>query len=80
MIPRSINIGTITGAISAHLALAEPTNKLSSDDTRIMDVSNAQAGIFVELRKSAPCTAKMRPRLDHENMATKCAAANARTR
>ena len=28
---------------------------------------------------SAPCTAKMRPRLDQLNMATKCAAAKAST-
>ena len=70
----------MTGAIKAHFALAEPMNKLSNDDTKIIEVSRAQAGILVEPKKSAPWTAKISPRFDHENIATKCAATNASTR
>ena len=55
--PSSINMGTITGAISAHLKpLAEPINKFSGE-IKIMAVSSAQAGRLVAAKKSAPCTA-----------------------
>ena len=51
--------------MSAHFALADPTNKFNNDETRIIEVSSAHAGILVELKVSAvdgENEAQIRPR------------------
>ena len=80
LIPRSISIGTKTGAKRAHLALAEPINKLITAPNNIIKDNNSESGKLELSRKEAPLIAKISPKLDQLNIATKCAAVNARTR
>ena len=78
--PTSISIGTTTGARRAHFALADPTNRLMNAHKTMINVSSIGSGRFELSRISAPLMAKIRPRFDQLNMATKCAAAKASTR
>ena len=78
--PTSISMGTSTGASSAHLALAEPMNRLSTAPNRMIEAISSVSGMLELSSTAAPWIAKIRPRFDQLNMATKCAAAKASTR
>ena len=75
-----MSIGTNTGASSAHFALAEPTNRLVTPVNSTISMSRTGVGSAICSNPFAPWTATIRPRFDQLNMATKWAAANARTR
>ena len=71
LIPRSISIGTNTGAKRAHFALAEPINKLIVAPNNMIKDNNIESGKFELSRKEAPLIAKISPRFDQLNIATK---------
>ena len=73
-------MGTSTGANNAHLALAEPTNKLMVAPNRIIKANRIESGRFDPSKNAGRLIANIYPRFDQLNMATKCAAVNASTK
>jgi hypothetical protein len=71
LIPININIGTNTGARSAHLALAEPIKRLIVAPNKIIIVSNIESGKLEPSNTAAPLIANINPRFDQLNIATK---------
>ena len=75
-----MNIGTNTGAMTAHLADALPMKRLMSEDSTT-NASMRGTPPSPEARSvSAPLTAMMRPRFVQLKYATNCAAKNTSTR
>ncbi len=79
LIDNNISMGTRIGARNAHLAEAEPTNKLTPAPRKIIMTRSKGAGRPLALRTWAPLTAMMIPRLDQLKKATKWAATKAST-
>ena len=75
-----MNIGTNTGAISAHLAEAEPMKRLMNAVSRMKSTNSGKADRPSALRDSAPLTAMIRPSCVQLKNATNCAAKNTSTR
>jgi hypothetical protein len=76
---RRRNIGTNTGAITAHLADALPMNRSVVAENTTNATSMGVVPTPVAFSASAPSTAVTSPRFDHWNHATNCAMANAST-
>ena len=64
-------MGTNTGARMAHLALAEPMNRLTKQDTKIRPMSRGIPSKPMAFRPLAPLMARMVPRLDTEKKLVK---------
>ena len=79
LIPSSINIGTTTGASALHLALADPINRSSIDDSNSTPTNRNGALKPISRSTKAPSIAKIGPRRDQLNIATKCAAKKTKT-
>ena len=75
-----MNIGMNTGAISAHLAEAEPMNRFTVAVSRMKQMNSGTVGRPSDFRKSAPSTANTRPSCVQLKKATNCAAKNTSTR
>ena len=75
-----MNIGTKTGAISAHLADAEPMKRLMTAVSRMKLPNSGSADRPSDLSDSAPLTAMIRPSCVQLKNATNCAAKNTSTR
>src|SRR5690606_7758207 len=77
--PRSMNMGTTMGARADHLAEAEPMNRSKMQDTSTTMISSSGVGRASSRKEAAALTARIGPRPDQLNMATKWAAKKART-
>ena len=78
--PSCINIGTTTGAISPHLADAEPTRRFTKPTRRTMPTIVTGPGRANSLSASAPLTASRIPMLDCPNIQMNSAQKKAKTR
>ena len=78
--PSSMNIGTKTGAITAHFADALPMTRLISAESRTNASMSGMPPSPEARSASAPLTAMIRPRFDQLKYATNCAAKKTSTR
>ena len=60
--PIFMNIGTKIGAMIAHLAEADPINRLMKADRMIKRITNGTPVNFIDSKNSAPFTDRIVPR------------------